>query len=264
MSPIILFNHIPKTGGTTLRIILNKVYGKEKVYFPNSTDLPGSYQKFEKLSPELKNSFHVIAGHGAEYYSNFYEKPLKLTILRDPVELFFSQYYYLKASPNSIFQEEVQQLESIEAYLDFAITHGQDNLLTRYISNSIDWLITGSNQIPNMEKEGAELLETAKRNLHKYDAVLSLNKFDRGVYALKNLLKWKSIPLYRPANKTKEKTTESYPEELMEKLRFLLRFDIDLYNYFLNEKLDIGLKADSKEKAYKLFMLRQKPINKIF
>ena len=261
---MILFNHIPKTGGTTLRIILNRVYGKEKVYFPNSTDLPDSYQKFEKLSPKLKNDFRVIAGHGAEYYASFFDEPVKLTILRDPVELFFSQYCYLKASPNSIFREDVQQLESIEAYLDFALTHGQDNLLTRHLSNSIDWLITGTNQIPDMEKEGQQLLETAKRNLHKYDAVLSLNKFDRGVYALKNLLKWKSIPLYRPANKTKEKTRESYPKELMEKLRYLLRFDIDLYNYFLNEKLDIGLKADTKENAYKLFMLRQKPINMIF
>ena len=82
----------------------------------------------------------VIAGHGAEYFSEFVNNPIRVTILRDPVELFFSQYQYLKNSPNSIFQKEISKLRSIEEYLDFAIENGQDNLMTRYLSNSIDWL----------------------------------------------------------------------------------------------------------------------------
>ena len=107
MAKTIIFNHIPKTGGTTLRIILNKVYGEDKVYFPGSTDLSGSYMQFEELTHKSQKHYQVIAGHGADYYSNFFDRPLTITILRDPVDLFISQYQYLKQSPNSIYQEEV-------------------------------------------------------------------------------------------------------------------------------------------------------------
>ena len=81
MEETILFNHIPKTGGSTLRIILNRVYGKKNVFFIKSTDLFGSLNLFRKLSSENQNNYKVIAGHGAVYFSEFVNNPIKVTII---------------------------------------------------------------------------------------------------------------------------------------------------------------------------------------
>lgn len=264
MTKIILFNHIPKTGGTTLRIILNRVYGEDKVYFPSSKDLASSLKQFESFSKDAQQRFSVIAGHATMDYTKFFEQPFYLTILRNPVDLFLSQYNYLKTSPNSIFQKEIAQLGSLEAYLPFAVNHGQDNLMTRYLSNSVDWLVRNSKNIPDLEREGNRLLGEAKSNLTVYDAVLDLANFDCGIYSLRKSLEWKSIPLYRPVNKSKNKKKLNYRKEVMEKINYLLRFDIDLYNYFQKEKLDSGLRIDTHNSSYKQFMLRQKVINKVF
>jgi len=264
MKQAILFNHIPKTGGTTLRVILNRVYGEEKVYFIKSTDLPGSINFFTNLSPEKRKYFKVIAGHGAEYFSKLVENPFRISILRDPVDLFLSQYHYLKASPNSVFLKEVSQLTSVEAYVDFATKNGQDNLMTRYLSNSLDWLFIPEQNIPELAKEGTKLLEKAKENLFDYGAVLNLATFDSGIYRLNEILGWKGIPLYRPANRTNSKDKIPVTKNLKSKLEELLRFDMELFQFFLDQKLDIALKADKQKMSFKLFVFRQNMIKTIF
>ena len=263
MEETILFNHIPKTGGSTFRIILNRIYGQENVFFIKSTDLFGSLNLFRKLSSKNKNTYKVIAGHGAEYFSKFVNNPIRVTILRDPAELFFSQYQYLKNSPNSIFQKEVSKLPSIEEYLDFAIENGQDNLMTRYLSNSIDWLFDLTKAIPEMETEGDDLLQKAKKNLHQYQAVLNLSTFDAGVYVVHDLLGWKRIPRYRPSNKSDYSIGSNISDQFLIRLKDALRFDIELFQYFLDEKIDISFRVKKESKSFKLFKLRQGLINKI-
>ena len=165
MDPIILFNHIPKTGGTTLRILLNKVYGTENVFFPNSKDLTGSYKKYAEFSSKKKSSYKVIAGHATYYYANLTNIQYRITILREPLSLFLSQYQYLKTSSNSIFRDDIKQLDGIEEYIEFAKINGQDNLMTRYLSESVNWLLGLDPVIPDMDTEGDKLLEKAKENL---------------------------------------------------------------------------------------------------
>lgn len=264
MEKKIIFNHIPKTGGTSLRIILNRIYGLDKVYFIKSTDLGDSLQSFSNLSIEQQKNYEVIAGHGAEKFSHFVEEPIRIIILRDPVDLFLSQYYYLRVSPNSIFQKQINQLKTIDDYLDFATENGQDNLITRYLSNSIDWLFDSALPIPDLNIQGNKLLEKAKENLNHYDAVLGLETFDTGVYSLSKHLKWKKIPLYKPSNKNSHKPDFNFTNDFLERLKVYLRFDIELYSYFLKENLDIANKANQNSVSYKLFLFRQEIINKLF
>lgn len=263
MEKFILFNHIPKTGGTTLRIILNKVYSIDNVYFIESKNLGTSLQQYFRMQEDERKKFKVIAGHGAFYYVDSVSDSFKITILRNPIDLFISQYYYLRESPNSVFRDKVSHMESIKQYIPFAIENGQDNLMTRYLSNSIDWLIDGNGQIPDMSYRGTELLESAKKNLYAYDAILSLDRFDQGIYSLKKCLDWKTIPLYRHANRTKDKQKRSFPEELKIKLNEVLHFDIELYRYFIDKKLDICYQSESSDYIRKIFLMRQKIINKI-
>lgn len=258
----LIFNHIPKTGGTSLRVILNKVYQPEHVFFIKSKDIASSYKELEEFQGADRMRFEVISGHGADMFIPLIEDPFKITVLREPVALFLSQYHYLRNSPNSNFLKEVSSLENIEEYLDYAIQKGQDNLLTRYLSGSTEWLIQPELPVPELEKEGTKLLAKAKQNLATYNAVLDLKNFDAGVFALAHALCWKTIPIYRPRNQNKlTEQNMALSAEFDSKLRHLLRFDIELYDWFIKSKLDISEQVNRNNKNYRIFSLRQKTIN---
>lgn len=264
MTSQILFKHIPKTGGTTLRIIFNRVYGAEKVFFINSTDIAGSLAKFRDFRPDQRREYHVISGHGACFFRAYLNQVFKVSILREPVSLFYSQYYYLRSSPNSVFLDEVSKIPGPEAYLDYAIRKGQDNLLTRYFSESVSFLVNDDEKIPLMDQEGGSLLEQAKENLAGYYALLDLSTFDKGVFALSKKLNWKEVPLYRAANVNRASNLKKEKNDNFEKeLRHFLRFDIALYDYFVDQKLDIANQIKSSDLSWKLFSLKQKSINSI-
>ena len=263
MDPIILFNHIPKTGGTTLRILLNKVYGTENVFFPNSKDLTGSYKKYAEFSSKKKSSYKVIAGHATYYYANLTNIQYRITILREPLSLFLSQYQYLKTSSNSIFRDDIKQLDGIEEYIEFAKINGQDNLMTRYLSESVNWLLGLDPVIPDMDTEGDKLLEKAKENLTNYAMIMDLSAFDDDVFTLKEKLNWKHVPFYKRANKS-GKPTVKYPEYLIKKLSHMLRYDLELYRYFQEEKQNLGFVGRRSGLQYYSFIYRQKCINLLY
>lgn len=260
MNKIVLFNHIPRSGGTTLRIILNRVYGEEKLFFIKSKDIAGSLEEFlSEMISEPEPNYKVISGHGAELFCELCSNPFKLTILREPLSMFISQYHYLKASPNSNFQEEVRALESFEDYVKYAINNGQDNMLCRMLSGDHRWLIT--KEYTDMETKGAEMVEQAKGVLQSYDAILDLNHFDAGVYALSTVLGWPKIPVYRRANSSKN-TSPGISSKSMLRLKHHLRFDIELYEFFRKTELDIANYNNKNSLMYKSFLLRQWGLNK--
>ncbi len=263
MNQQIIFNHIPKTGGTTLRIIFNKVYGEENVFFINSRNIGESLERFKNLSNYSKSKFKVISGHGADFFTKFTKHPIKISIIREPVSMFISQYYYLKQSNNSNFKNEINSLVSIDDYLDYAIKNGQNNLLTRYFSNSIDFLTNPTIQIPNLNVDGNILIEKAKQNIDNYKLIINLSHFDKGIYQLSKLLKWRHIPLYRPSNITIGKNKKDYTADFIRKIEDTLKWDIELYNYINSRNPEITNTYIQDNLAYKLFLLRQNAISRI-
>jgi len=261
----IIFEHIPKTGGVTLRGILQKVYGADNIFLIESRSIGTSLRKFSEISAQQRNEYHVITGHGASMFDHFTQNPFRVTILRDPLRLFLSQYNFLKISPGTIYYHKMQRIKNIEAYIDFALENGQDNLLTRYLSNSMQWLVDEMLDIPDLATTGNELLVKAKENLLAYDAIINLQNFDAGVYALSRKLQWKAgIPIYKPSNRTiSKKYLEPLLPETKKRLEKLLRFDVELFDYFLNNELDIALHTKSASFKLNAFLLRQQLIKQL-
>ncbi len=258
----IIFNHIPKTAGTTLRILLNRVYSPERVYFIESKNIERSLRRFKEFTDSARQEYKVIAGHGASSFTPLVTNPFRITILREPVDQFISQYSYLRKSTNSIYKADIARLESIEEYIDYAKEKGQDNLLTRYLSESLEFLTDPEVTTPDMDKSGESLLKKAKLNLKKYDAVLSVRHFDRGVYRLKKLLQWEKIPVYRPVNITRPKLKGKLSEDVMEKINNTLKFDRQLWDFFLENQLDCANDVKVSRFRYRVFISRQRFINK--
>lgn len=259
MSRPVLFEHIPKSGGITLRGILQKKYGESHVFFINSNNPASSLAEFSGFSGEARRNIKVIAGHGALMYKPLLSNPFTITILREPVKLFFSQFNYLKITERNQFWNEVKKMDTAEEYLDYALTMGQDNLMTRFLSNSMQWTVDPGRSFDDMNHAGDDLLSAAKNNLKLFDAVINLNDFDAGIFALGGKLGWQSrIPVYKPSNRTlKKKNTKTYSAGFQKKLRHVLRFDLELYDYFLKNKLAVSYSVNQKSIAFRLFQARQ-------
>lgn len=251
----IVFNHIPRTGGTTLRIILNKVYGEKNVFFIKSKNINSSLEEFKKMDPEERKKFQVISGHGANLFLEFVEKPFRVCVLREPVSMFISQYYYLRRSSNSNFLEEVKALSSFGDYIDYAVKKGHDNMLTRFLNESHHWL-TDNNVKTIMNDD----IIRAKEAIENYDVIFDLSNFDRGIYTLSKMLNWKNIPLYKRSNKSSINSEHGISKENRKRIYHILKPDIEVYNYFKNIRIDTSLLYQPDL----LFRARQYVINKVF
>jgi len=258
----ILFEHIPKTAGITLRGIFSKLYDEDQIFFIHSREIKKSLDTFAGFTPVQRDKVKIVAGHSAYMYEQFLDNPFKITILREPLSLFFSQYHYLKISKKDAFWKDVSKLNSPEAYVDYAIEMGQDNLMTRFLSKSMDWTLHHEMEFQLMDSQGDEMLSFAKQNLHNFDVIFSLDNFDAGVFLLNKMLKWPhGIPFYKPSNRTLSgKKRDPYPKKFIEKLRYKLRFDIELYEYFLGNKLDTTHLVEKASMSYRVFQVRQRAI----
>lgn len=258
MEDLIIFNHIPRTGGTSLRVILNRIYGESRVFFINSRDIPSSLEQFNTLSEEEKRSYKVISGHGAMHFQAAGGNIITVSILREPVNLFLSQYHYLRKSKNSNFLNEVSKLSSLEEYLEYAIEKGQDNMMVRCLDPENNQFSERNAIVPQMEISGEEMLARAKRSLHDYDAVLDLHQFNKHLYELASILKWKRIPLFRPLNKSiPARTSRNIDNALRLRMEQFLRYDIDLYNYYMDNIAEFINQDKNRGIRYRTFLMRQ-------
>jgi hypothetical protein len=93
----ILFNHIPKCGGTSITAYLALHFPKRKMYIINGREPKLSIKKFKKFSKQKRYSYDIIAGHGShELLDYVHPESFKITVFRDPAERIISLYYYIK------------------------------------------------------------------------------------------------------------------------------------------------------------------------
>jgi hypothetical protein len=204
----VYFLHIPKTGGTTLRCLLEMQLSAEEIYpFRNSNQAKGA------VSQEL------VSGHFPYWFchklDDRFEDAFKVTILRDPIERYLS---FLRAKKKADIQlpdlESVLRLrQSPSRKYHFGL---MDNALCRNLA--VD---------PHLE--GEALLESAKQTLHRLDAVLFFDHFTEDILALFQRLGINLSNDDIPTMNVTEK--EPVSAHLIEEIKQLNKLDIQLYHY---------------------------------
>ncbi|MEK4418400.1 hypothetical protein [Bacillus sp. FSL K6-0268] len=120
-SELIVFVHIAKTGGTTLRDILDKQYGPDSLSIYADPSVPNLNSK-EKIINRVLSHIHTaksISGHFSYgmKYNHIVQEPLlasintsrniaHITMLREPVEHILSLYHHYKR--NNFFSMHMQ------------------------------------------------------------------------------------------------------------------------------------------------------------
>jgi hypothetical protein len=99
MSEVILFNHIPKTAGTTMHRVLQRAVGEERIRY--STVLGEHRERLEEIAAELAlpgNEVRAVVAHtgvGVEELLPPGHTYSRFTVLRDPVARTISNYFHM-------------------------------------------------------------------------------------------------------------------------------------------------------------------------
>ncbi|HVM80322.1 MAG TPA: sulfotransferase domain-containing protein [Stellaceae bacterium] len=243
---LLIHFHIPKTGGTTLNIILRGNFPQSQVFVAQtgevhsalwSESLGALETKYNSLPAEERRMIRcVAAGHLPMGVHEIFGRRAKyVTVLRNPVDRVLSHYYFARKTGISL-KERVFDSMTLDQYLDSKIDLGPHNFQVR--------LLSGARELDSdMDKVGSPLeiapveerhLEMAKRNIEKYFlAAAPLEDFAALVLYLRRIYGWRwTGMLYDEINPTKDRlTVGEIPAATQRRIEALNRFDAALYDW---------------------------------
>lgn len=215
----LIFIHIPKTAGSTLRPIMDRHFPRHTIH--KLDVLPRDLHAFRKLPEEVRARARLIQGHFPFGLGSHLPVPVDyLTMLREPTERIMSMYYWILGNQTHALNKLVHCM-SLD---DFASSGFEiaTNHQTRLISGLL----------PDADK-GA--LEKAKHHLGSGTITFGLNeRFDESLLFFQRHFNWKRI-FYSRRNVTKDRPLRTaVPRStiaLIEKHNLL---DLELYEFAKN------------------------------
>ena len=224
MKDLFIHLHIPKTGGTTLRDIIQRQYQSEKILMIPKLD--ESEDILKEVSTSQINQLKLIQGH-LKYgiHNHFHRRAKYFAIIRDPINRVLSTYYYVlsqKNNPQNLSTSNNQM--TIYDYVQSGVNPFLINGQTQLISGK-----TGNIDNPIIKSE--ELFSLAKENIANDFLFLGITEmFDETILILKNMLGW-HMPYYSIANRTKNKPNyDAVDPTIISFIKEHNQLDIKLYN----------------------------------
>ena len=222
----VIFLHIGKTAGTSLRQVLRRNYRASDIMLVRVRGRPReeTLNQFAALPKEARESPRLLFGHTVFGLHEHVPRPYTyITMVRKPLSLVLSQYrFVLRTAGHRHHDLVTSQHMSIEEYVRSGISLEMDNSQTRAIAGDLS---TPYGECTN------EMLATAKRNIEEDFAVVGLTeRFDETLILLQKTFGWSKIHYVR-ANVA----PHSSPLVLSDEARRLIaehnQFDDELYRY---------------------------------
>lgn len=248
--PAVIFLHLHKTAGTSLRELLRSRYREEEVYVESpppedriraSVEMGGEgtpvrrrppaksalryVHEIEAIPPEERRRLRLLMGHFWFGVHELLEQPSTyVTILRDPVERTLSLYHHLVR-----FYGLGIGLERFVSERRYRF----DNEQTRRIAGG---LTTDRNSVDCTP----ELLEVAKRHLRERFAVVGVTeRFEETLLLLGKVLGLSHLASPR-LNVSDRPRRDEVPKEAIERIEALTVYDSELHRFaeaLLEERL---------------------------
>ncbi|AXI39410.1 hypothetical protein CX649_07020 [Bacillaceae bacterium ZC4] len=220
--PLVIFMHIPKTGGLTIRKLMEQQYRLKEIMLIRS-DLDLNQQMKQADNTQIK----ALYGHNRFGIHQHIQKRsfTYISMLRDPVERVISTYYFILERP----QNRLHQLAKKVTFEQFVQEKHPEfhvpvnNHQTRFMSGK---------KIPD--------LKLALKNMEQFFSVVGVTeKFNESIFLMKKHLGWKNIS-YQKVNQTNNRPKKSDLDDSLIQL-------IESKN-----QLDLALYSKAKEKLEKM------------
>ncbi len=167
----IVFLHLPKAAGTTLKSIIERVYGPDRVALLRIAK--GDIEAFAARPAEERAAFDAVAGHLTWVERGILPGASVITMLRDPIERVMSWFYYNKSNPNARLHEAFSGL-SFEEAVRAGLSPAACNLM-------VDWL---------RDPDSGDAVASAKKNLASCAAFGLSERFVDSVAHFGSVLRW--------------------------------------------------------------------------
>ncbi|HWO75370.1 MAG TPA: sulfotransferase family 2 domain-containing protein [Bacillus sp. (in: firmicutes)] len=209
---ILIYLHLPKTGGTTFLSILEGNYSLDE-RIPVYTE--PNINHFQYVEAKIQENTKCIYGHTLFGIHEALSLPATyMTFLRDPVERVISEYYFNFYKPHVLNKKSLvfKNLEEFVSHKDFC------NLQSKYLF--------GRNSLPK------NAFDRIKQNIDQYFSVIGITElFDESVFLLKKQFGWNKIE-YTRKNVTASRPKKEYLQKsLLEKIIENNQLDLAVYHY---------------------------------
>ncbi|NQU39078.1 MAG: sulfotransferase family 2 domain-containing protein [Lentisphaerae bacterium] len=222
--PPLIFLHIPKTAGTTLRTVLKRQYTRGRrceIYTEEAFDA------FRGLSVEARDQIGLLAGHRTYGLHTLFTAACRyVTVLRDPVARIVSHYEFVKQNRDHYLHDEVVRKQmDLSAYVTSGISVETDNCQARIVAGG---------DAPPFGQCGREMLDRAVQNIDRHFAGVGLTeKFDESLCLFQQALGWR-LPLYISMNVARRRPRAAgLPPETRALIESCNAWDLALYAHAL-------------------------------
>jgi len=220
--PCLLFLHLPKTGGISLRSVIFNNYPHSVIYQIEPSSPVQSIRYLKSLSKKDLAQLRVITGHTLWGVHTILPQPfVYITMLRDPVERVLSLYSYVRSSTTHRLYREANALDiSLQDFLRWdKVRHEVENQQTKLLAGR--W---GVNVRCN-----DELLDTAKNHLERHMVVGLTERFADSLSLFAQVFGWQNVSVVRANVTSKRLRREDIDESTLQFIAELNRCDLELY-----------------------------------
>ena len=247
-STTVIFLHLPKAAGTTLKDILHRQYPSDEVYQLDNTHFIEAQEKFKQLGQQEKAKLKIVTGH---MYFGLHEylasTATYITMLRNPIDRVVSYYYFVKNLPTHEDYELIKTKNiSLKEYCQMP-RENMNNGQTRFLSGTREF-----------ENCGNDMLAVAKQNLQKHFLLAGIQeRFDESLLLLQEKLGWTRKPYYyqRNTNRSKSYAQLGITPDTLATIEKYNELDLELYKY-VNKSFERELEL--QQQNVQLFKLTNK------
>ena len=230
MSKLTVFNHIPKTAGSTIRGILALNYSGN--IFEFSGDI-NQYSEFINSPEQRSDKYTLIHGHvpfGIHNNLTYSPDTICFTYLRDPISRLISEYVFSIKPHQGLHNLVLGKKLSIHSFI---------NADKPWLNNPYIKFLSGNHPGNVIECSHDDLLAQSKKYIDDEFLLFGITEFfDESILLLAKKLGWKP-PVYIMKNVASHKlggtdVLNLLPDSLVNLLEKRLESDYVLYNYAIS------------------------------
>ena len=232
----LIFLHIPKAAGTTMRTIIERQYRRGEIYaIYEKTRAYHSMADFDRLTDQDKSKIRVYMGHiSYGLHRRIAGRATYFALMRDPVDRVISYYHHVMSRGYRFKGSKISLLKF------FSLKNRElDNYQTRILSGVA---------VPY----GActeEMLRTAIDNIEKNFVLVGLaERFDESLLMIAKHMGWTSLGYADEGGSKNRPSKEHFSRTELDMIRNRNRLDMILYAYakrlFERKRQEAGVEMD--------------------